>query len=56
VPAWRLGGSEEVLRDGFPALDADLVALQETVVGGGADQVAEIFDGRYHVLHAASTT
>jgi endonuclease/exonuclease/phosphatase family metal-dependent hydrolase len=46
----------DVLRDGFTDLQADLVALQETVVADGSDQVAELFGPDYHVLHQGQRT
>jgi endonuclease/exonuclease/phosphatase family metal-dependent hydrolase len=45
----------KVLRAGFDALQADLVALQETVVDGD-DQVRELFGDEYHVLHQGRRT
>ncbi|WP_433017192.1 endonuclease/exonuclease/phosphatase family protein [Kribbella sp. CA-294648] len=46
----------EILREGFRALRPDLVALQETVVGDGDDQVAELFGDEYHVIHQGRRT
>jgi endonuclease/exonuclease/phosphatase family metal-dependent hydrolase len=40
-----------VLREGFAALRADLVALQETVVTDEYDQVVDLFGGDVHVVH-----
>lgn len=41
----------DVLARGFRTLAADLVALQETIVTDGYDQVADIFGADYHVVH-----
>ena len=41
----------EVLRTVLRDLDADVVALQETVVRSGHDQVADLLSGEYHVVH-----
>jgi len=41
----------EVLARGFAELDADLVALQETIVTDEVDQVRDIFGANYHVAH-----
>lgn len=38
-----------VLRDGFARLRPDLVALQETVWGGGYDQAADLLGDGYHI-------
>lgn len=46
---WRR--RRDVLRDGFRALDADLIALQETILDGGYDQVADVLGAGYHVVH-----
>jgi endonuclease/exonuclease/phosphatase family metal-dependent hydrolase len=40
-----------VVRSGLRTLDADLVALQETVIRPGRDQVAELLGAGYHVVH-----
>jgi endonuclease/exonuclease/phosphatase family metal-dependent hydrolase len=45
----------EVLRDGFAALGADLIALQETVVDA-EDQVAEVVGAGYHLIHEGRRT
>jgi endonuclease/exonuclease/phosphatase family metal-dependent hydrolase len=45
-----------VLTAGFNALEPDVVALQETVVTPGGDQVAEILDDGYHVAHQHART
>jgi endonuclease/exonuclease/phosphatase family metal-dependent hydrolase len=45
-----------VLRDGFRDLRPDLIALQETVVDGGDDQVAELFGDDFHVVHQGRRT
>lgn len=42
---------QERLIDGFAALDADLITLQETVVTDGHDQVREILGDTYTLLH-----
>jgi endonuclease/exonuclease/phosphatase family metal-dependent hydrolase len=42
----------EVLRAGLRELAPDVIALQETVVRDGVDQVAELLDDGYHVLHS----
>jgi endonuclease/exonuclease/phosphatase family metal-dependent hydrolase len=39
------------LRAGFDALRPDLIALQETVVTDGYDQVADLFGDTVHVVH-----
>src|SRR2546423_1471663 len=39
----------ELLRSTFAKLDADLVALQETIANGTYDQAADIMDASYHV-------
>jgi endonuclease/exonuclease/phosphatase family metal-dependent hydrolase len=41
-----------VLRDGFAYLRPDLVALQETVVRQGFDQVEELLGANYHIVHS----
>ena len=52
---WGRRGSwderRRVLVEGFRALDPDLVALQEAVVGNGYDQVGDILGPGYHVAH-----
>jgi endonuclease/exonuclease/phosphatase family metal-dependent hydrolase len=40
-----------VLRSGLQALQPDLVALQETVVTDGYDQVADLLGAGFHVVH-----
>jgi endonuclease/exonuclease/phosphatase family metal-dependent hydrolase len=40
-----------VLAEGFRALDPDLVAFQEAVVGDGYDQVTDILGDGYHLAH-----
>jgi endonuclease/exonuclease/phosphatase family metal-dependent hydrolase len=40
-----------VLVDGFRELKPDLVAFQEAVVGDGYDQVTDLLDTGYHVVH-----
>lgn len=40
-----------VLRSGLQALRPDLVALQETVVTDGYDQVADLLGAGFHVVH-----
>lgn len=53
----RWGGWErrrDVLTAGIDALDPDIVLLQETIVVDGYDQVAEILDSTYHVVHSAA--
>lgn len=45
-----------VLRDGFARLAPDLVALQETVLTDGEDQVAELFGPEYTVVHHGRRT
>ena len=40
-----------VLAAGFQDLDADLVALQETIVTDDEDQVVEVLGDDYHVVH-----
>jgi endonuclease/exonuclease/phosphatase family metal-dependent hydrolase len=40
-----------VLAEGFRALDPDLVAFQEAVVGDGYDQATDILGGGYHLAH-----
>jgi endonuclease/exonuclease/phosphatase family metal-dependent hydrolase len=47
--AWT--SRRDLLRKCFRTLQPDLVLLQETVVDGNGDQVREIFDDDYHVLH-----
>jgi endonuclease/exonuclease/phosphatase family metal-dependent hydrolase len=44
-------GRRAALRTGFEKLRPDLLALQETVVLGDDDQVAELFGEEFHVLH-----
>jgi hypothetical protein len=46
---WRC--ARGVLRDGFRAPAPDLLALQETIVSGDDDLVAEILEPGYHVVH-----
>ena len=41
----------ELLRAGFEELQPDLVALQETIVSGDDDQVADAFGTDLHVVH-----
>jgi endonuclease/exonuclease/phosphatase family metal-dependent hydrolase len=41
----------DALRSGLQALDADLLALQEVVVGDGYDQAAELLGSGYTVVH-----
>jgi endonuclease/exonuclease/phosphatase family metal-dependent hydrolase len=41
----------EVLREGFAGLRADLVALQETIVTDGYDQVLDVFGDEVHIVH-----
>jgi endonuclease/exonuclease/phosphatase family metal-dependent hydrolase len=41
----------DALRKGFAALEADLVALQETVVTGDYDQAVDLFGGEVHTVH-----
>jgi endonuclease/exonuclease/phosphatase family metal-dependent hydrolase len=43
----------EILRSGLRTLDADILALQETVVRPGHDQVADLLSEDYHVVHGA---
>lgn len=38
-----------VFRDGFQALDADIVTLQETVLTGEVDQAAQMLGDGYHL-------
>jgi exonuclease III len=38
-----------VLRDGFGALDADIIVLQETILTSGLDQAAEMLGPGYHL-------
>jgi endonuclease/exonuclease/phosphatase family metal-dependent hydrolase len=40
-----------VMAAGFAGLSADLVAMQEVVVGGGYDQVRDVLGETYHVEH-----
>lgn len=40
-----------VLAAGFAGLDADLVAFQEAIVTGEADQARDILGGGYHLVH-----
>lgn len=47
---WRSRSS--VVRSGLQDLDADLLALQETVVRPGRDQVAELLGDGHHVVHS----
>jgi endonuclease/exonuclease/phosphatase family metal-dependent hydrolase len=44
-------GRRPVLRDGLLSLDADLVALQETIVDSHYDQAADVLDTRYRIIH-----
>jgi endonuclease/exonuclease/phosphatase family metal-dependent hydrolase len=50
---WGTGGRWDVrlpvLRDGFGALDADIVVLQETILTGDVDQAAEMLGPGYHL-------
>jgi endonuclease/exonuclease/phosphatase family metal-dependent hydrolase len=41
-----------VLRDGFRALDADIVTLQETILADGTDQAADMLGPAYHLAHS----
>jgi len=45
-----------VIQNGLDLLRPDLVALQETVVRAGDDQVAELFGVEWHVAHAANSS
>jgi endonuclease/exonuclease/phosphatase family metal-dependent hydrolase len=51
--AWGMRGDWSsrlpVLRDGFAALDADVVVLQETILTDDADQAAEMLGPGYHL-------
>jgi endonuclease/exonuclease/phosphatase family metal-dependent hydrolase len=46
----------ELLRAGFERLRPDLIALQETVVADGDDQVREFLGDEYHVIHQSRRT
>lgn len=45
-------GRRALLRNGFAALEPDLIALQETIVTSQNDQVGEILADGYHIVHS----
>ena len=47
-------GRRPVLKAGLAALDADLIALQETVVRSDYDQVVDVVGEGWHVVHSES--
>lgn len=53
---WGMRGDwatrQQVFREGFRILDADVLTLQETIVGDGVDQAVEMLGAGYHLAHS----